>query len=414
MWLIADHVAQELRAARASMPAPTSEQRERFTSRIGELKAALRDSGPRSLTLAGDTAEIRIEGVLTEKLDFWLWLMDEPNTAYEDLRAAIAAAESDDTVRKIVFYVDSPGGNVDGLFETLAAMQATTKPTSVRARCACSAAYALAAVGGKIEAVNHAAIFGSVGVVVTYVLWDALKVIDITSTEAPEKRPNPETPEGQASIRKFIDALHGLMAEGIAAGRGTTVEAVNANYGRGAVMLAADAKKAGMIDKVSGKRPGEASSARASADAGSAPAAPMVAPASASQAATDTGAQERHMDLNTLKAQHPAVYEAAVAEGETKGKTIEHKRCSAHAKMAKNAGCADIALSAIIEGKAFSDDDVQADYLTARMNRQDVATRQEESDKASQAVAGANGGKNQEQPKSLLDAAADVFAGTEG
>src|SRR5689334_7035735 len=81
MWLIADHVAQELRAARAAMPAATAEQRTAFVSEVGKLKAALRESGPRSLALAGDTAEIRIVGVLTEEPDFWLWLMDEPNTA---------------------------------------------------------------------------------------------------------------------------------------------------------------------------------------------------------------------------------------------------------------------------------------------------------------------------------------------
>lgn len=390
MWLIADHVAQELRAARASLPAPTAEQRDRFVSRIGELKAALRDSGPRSLTVAGDTAEIRIEGVLTEELDFWLWLMDEPNTAYEDLRAAIAAAESDNTIRKVVFYVDSPGGNVDGLFETVAAMQTMTKPSSVRSRCACSAAYALAAVGGKIEAVNHAAMFGSVGVVVSYLLWDDLKVIDITSTEAPEKRPNPETPEGQASIRKFLDALHGLMAEGIAAGRGTTVEAVNAGYGRGAVMLAADAKKAGMIDKISGKRPGEAGSARASSDDEPAQAVPPVAPNSAPQAATETGAQEKHMDLNELKAKHRDLYEAVVAEGEKAGESKERRRATAHAKMAKRPGCADIALKAIEEGTPFADDVVQSGYLEASMNARDAQARTKDEEQAAKAADGAS------------------------
>ena len=60
--------------------------------------------------------------------------------------------------------IDSPGGTVAGLFETLAALDATGKSIRVRSSAAHSAAYAIAAVAGPIEAVTPVSMFGSIGV----------------------------------------------------------------------------------------------------------------------------------------------------------------------------------------------------------------------------------------------------------
>ena len=56
---------------------------------------------------------------------------------------------------------------MEGLFETLAAIEAFGKPMSVRASKAASAAYAIAAAGGSITAVSPASSFGSIGVVMS-------------------------------------------------------------------------------------------------------------------------------------------------------------------------------------------------------------------------------------------------------
>ncbi|HEU5076029.1 MAG TPA: S49 family peptidase, partial [Polyangiaceae bacterium] len=111
-----------------------------------------------------------------------------------------------------------------------------------------SAAYALAAATGNIEATHAAATFGSVGVV-TSMFVDS-RIVHLSSTDAPKKRPDPKTPEGQADIREHLDAVHDLFADAIASGRKTTKANVNQNFGRGAVVLAAEAKKRGMIDSI--------------------------------------------------------------------------------------------------------------------------------------------------------------------
>src|SRR5690606_11582902 len=170
-----------------------------------------------------------------------------------------AMARTDDSIKRVVFYVDSPGGQVHGLFDTLAAIESFPKPMVSRCAYACSAAYAIPAMAGKIEAINPAVSVGSVGVVASYFVDDG--VIDITSTEAPDKRPDVSTEEGQAVIRKHLDALHELFVDAIArgrthaTGREFTVDDVNANFGRGAVVLGKEAKRRGMVDMVLNARP---------------------------------------------------------------------------------------------------------------------------------------------------------------
>lgn len=390
MWLLEPSVERDLRVKFKAVGQPSAHQLEQFNAALKEAEVqAATDGRPRNLRVAGDVAEISIKGVLTEKVDFILWLFGIDNTSYEQINAALAVAASDPTVKRVVLNVDSPGGQVKGLFETFAALDAFQKPKSVRASLAASAAYGIAALGGNIEATNPAATFGSVGVVASYFLDEEL--IEITSTEAPNKRPDPSTDEGKAVIREYLDAVHQLFAEAIARGRGTTVEDVNANFGRGGIVLAADAKKRGMIDKVPPALRAVKTGARAEAQAELEPENPIAAPVAAQQQG------KKHMDLQTLKAQHPDTYAAAFAEGKDKGleegreagTTAERKRVSAHLKMGETTGATEVAFKAIREGSAFADEEIQAEYMSASMNRRDQNVRQTESDEAGAVVDGA-------------------------
>ena len=67
------------------------------------------------------------------------------------------------------------------------ALEAFKKPKETRSAQADSAAYAIAALGGKITASNKAAEFGSVGVVATYVRYEGVNIYEITSSNAPPK-----------------------------------------------------------------------------------------------------------------------------------------------------------------------------------------------------------------------------------
>jgi len=208
MWLLKSEVFTELRAAMSGGLRTTTEQQAQFVATRGRPQSS--GDVPGNDSAAGDVAQINVLGVLAPRPSFLLWLLGYEQTSYSDIQRSLALAASDTNVKRVAMVVDSPGGQVDGVFETLAAIEAFEKPIAVSASCACSAAYAIAAAAGPITATNAAAEFGSIGVAASVVLDD--DVVDITSTEAPNKRPDASTPEGQAVIREHLDAIHELFA----------------------------------------------------------------------------------------------------------------------------------------------------------------------------------------------------------
>ena len=74
--------------------------------------------------------------------------------------------------------------------------------------------------------------------------------IEIVSTNAPNKRPDPVSEDGRIEIVATLDAVEKQFVADVARGRKTTVEKVLADFGRGGVKVGADAVKAGMADKV--------------------------------------------------------------------------------------------------------------------------------------------------------------------
>ncbi|MGC4088414.1 MAG: hypothetical protein QM756_11060 [Polyangiaceae bacterium] len=145
-WLLRGDVAQELQASIRSGARPTAAQRAEFASR-----QAAAGSAPRNLRIAGDVAEIRVEGLLTQRADFLAMFFGFANTTYSAIAEAFAIAGADPNVKRVSLSVDSPGGTVAGLFDALAAIESFSKPISVIAEQACSAAYSDRRVSGP----NH-------------------------------------------------------------------------------------------------------------------------------------------------------------------------------------------------------------------------------------------------------------------
>jgi ClpP class serine protease len=369
MWLLKTETLQAMREARSRGYEPTAEERIEFAAAMREAHASKTADAPRNMKVAGNVAQIDVRGVLTEEPDCFALLFGGGNTSYRSIRKAVEAAEGDASVEQIVLNIDSPGGTVSGLFETLAALEGARKPISVRASMACSAAFALAAMAGPIQANTVASEFGSIGVACSLSVDD--ERIDLTSTEAPNKRPNVSTDEGKAVVVEQLDAIHELFADAIARGRShasakdIAVSDVNKNYGRGSVLLAGEAKKRGMVDTIAS----QPKRARKAAPAMSAEI--EVVP-------TAEGGTEKNMDSTQFKAQHPDLYAAAVAEGAAN----ERKRVNAHLKLGTAYKAMDVAMKAIAEGKSSQDEEVAADYQVANVNRLEAAARQADSDAA--------------------------------
>lgn len=275
---------------------------------------------------AGDTAEINVVGVLTKRPDFFAYYMGGGNTLYGDIVSAINTANTVNKFKSIQLNIDSPGGSFDGLFDLLGAIQGSAKPIRAYVNgIAASAAYAIASQADSITVSNRSARVGSIGVVASYYTGSAIK--RITSTQAPKKAPDPSTDEGRQDIVAELDALHALFVEAIAAGRGVDEKTVNKKYGQGAMLLADEALKRGMIDKIE-----------------------------------STGLRE----VKTVE----------VKTDEFKaGIEAERDRVLAHLTMGEASGDMVTACKAIRDGAAMTAE-LQAKYLAAGMNKADIDRRQ--------------------------------------
>lgn len=295
-------------------------------------------------TYDSGVCRIPVKGpILYEPSWIHLWL-DMPATTWGNLAEAVARADADPLVREVQFAIYSPGGSIDGMADFLAVLKACRKPTTAVVSDLCaSAAYVLAAACGKIVATNEFATFGSVGVVASYQRRSS-GVVEITSTEAPDKRPNVETPEGQSVVRAHLDQIHQVMAEHIAAGRGVTVEDVNRNFGRGATMIAREAIARRMVDVVENR----------SASLGK--------------------RRSKTMPLNVdeFRAQHPeaaaALEKAGYDAGHQAGVAKERDRAKAHAVLGKASGLIDRTLDAIASGEEISES-LKAEHTAAGIDR---------------------------------------------
>ena len=378
MWLLEASVRQAIEQAQKSGVMPTLQQQVEYEARYS---ASASESNWRILVVAGNNAEVAVKGVITKAPSFLAMLFGGGNTTYGEIISALAEAERDDTVDNITLSIDSPGGHFDGLFDTLAAIQSTTKPIkAIISNVGASAAFAIASQADEIVASNRAARIGSVGVAATFEVSD--REITITSTDAPKKRPDVTTAEGRAMVREELDAMHKIFVDSIAEGRSVSTEKVNAEFGQGATLLAGEALKRGMIDAVAE------------------PTLKVVESTKTTTARSGGNQPEAgNMDLKTLQAQHPDVYTAAVQQGVDQ----ERDRVTAHLTMGEASGDTKTAYGAIKDGAEMTAT-LQATYMTAGMNRSDVTARQD--DDAS-ADAGDNAGASDDQGDSA-DAVASM------
>jgi ClpP class serine protease len=389
MWLLETDVRQRIESAVKSGFVPSADQLQQFNARAGSAGSG--DSPV--MSVAGDTAEIRMEGVLTKRPDFMAFLFGGGNTTYGDIISAIAQVESDDSITNIVFAFDSPGGSVDGMFDAIDAISSVTKPNkAVVHGLAASAAYALASASAEIEAASRASRVGSIGVVASFYVDE--NVIDVTSTNAPKKRPDVSTPQGKADVVEQLDGIHNLFVDGIAMGRGVTADKVNADFGRGATLLADEALKRGMIDKVSGVK--------------------LELASSSNRNTANSGGEnmEAVMDLKELQAKHPAVYQAAVDLGKEQGVAGERDRVNAHITMGDSCGAMGVAVKAIQDGVGFNMT-LQAEYMSAGRTKSDVDARNVDAAEVAAAVTGASTAtespeRDAEISASILDAAFEL------
>lgn len=244
--------------ARRDHAAPQVEAARDWQKRDYDLMA-----GPGAVKLAGATRAYAIEGVAVLPVVGPIFpranMMTEMSgaTSVTMLQNDYRVALDNPDIGAVMLLIDSPGGAVSGInsFADMVAAGAKRKDTVAHVTgTAASAAYWIASAAREIT-MERTAIVGSIGVVAARPkqvepdgngeVW-----IEIVSTNAPNKRPDPESEDGRGEIVATLDAIERLFIADVARGRNVAVDKVIADFGRGGVKVGKAALAAGMADRV--------------------------------------------------------------------------------------------------------------------------------------------------------------------
>lgn len=181
-------------------------------------------------------------------------------TSYGDIGDAVEAAALDPRVRGIVLDIDSPGGEVGGLFDLVERIAALAKEGgkpiwAIAGEAALSAAYAVASAAGRIY-VTQTGEAGSIGVVAVHVDEsgaDRMAGLSWTFVHAGERKIDgnphePLSPRARADAQADVDRLYDRFVALVARNRGLAPEVVRAT--EAAVYRGDLAVKAGFADRV--------------------------------------------------------------------------------------------------------------------------------------------------------------------
>ena len=347
IWLMASEEAEKIEALlNTKIDAKTAQ----------EISAVVHCSHDVNIDKNG-IGEINISGALMPNPNPLLDFLGADYTAYSDIDRQVEALEGDPSVKAIKFNMNTGGGDVNGLYNTMGAMAGIKKPTMTQASGKlASAGYMLASQTDSISAIDDLVMVGSVGMVTGGTI-DATKK-EITNTASPKKRNDLTTPEGVENVKAMLDDVYSIVEEKIASGRGIDTDTIKANYGQGAVMTARTALKNGMIDAVGDNKP----------------------------AITATKQELKSMDLAQLKADHADLYNSIFASGKEAGKKELKELTEAHLTLADASGDSARAMEDIKAGNEVTPL-VQAHHIAQGIKNSQIEQRDLEQPKAVDASA---------------------------
>jgi len=177
--------------------------------------------------------------------------------SYAAVEEMILDAATDPDVKAILMDIDSPGGEVGGVFDLASMIRdvGEEKPVWALADDAFSAAYLIASSAQRITVPQTAGV-GSVGVIAVHVdesKRDAKEGRQYTTVYAGAHKNDfsshtPLSNDAQARLQKEVDRLYGMFVGAVVAGRNMTEAAVRAT--EAGLFFGADAVNAGLADQV--------------------------------------------------------------------------------------------------------------------------------------------------------------------
>lgn len=284
-------------------------------------------------------ALVKVRGVVSR---YASWMHDIcGGTSTEALAKALSASIEDPKVRAVVLWIDSPGGQVNGLNE-LAEMiyqaRDRKKIVAYAGGTACSAAYWLASACSEVV-IDATAELGSVGTVAGFRIMppvDGEQRIEIVSSNAPNKRLDPTSEAGRDAVQTVVDDLEAVFIDAAARYMGVTRDKVLADFGKGGTFIGAKAVKQGLahrlgsleglIAELSGRQQARTIPQTKAQTAATKNLGASTMPLTIAEGATAAAVVE------ALKAQHPAAFAAIAATGSTDMESaVEAARQAGHA-----------------------------------------------------------------------------------
>lgn len=221
--------------------------------------AAMQGNPPRAaergLVLHNGVAVLGITGPIFPRANMMTQVSGA--TSISGLQADFRAALADPAVSSILLNIDSPGGQTVGVADFAAEIRAARDVKPIVAFASgymCSAAYWLGAAASQLV-VSSTSPIGNIGVVAglsKQVAPDAQGriSIEIVSSNAPNKRPDPTDSAGRAELQALVDQMESEFIANVAAMRGVSIDKVKSDFGRGGVLVGARAVAAGLADRV--------------------------------------------------------------------------------------------------------------------------------------------------------------------
>lgn len=233
-------------------------------------------------------------------------------TTYADIRRAFDLAMVDDAVQSIVLEIDSPGGEVHGVFDLAdhIFMSRGQKPiTAVINESAYSAGYLLASAADRII-IPRTGGAGSIGVIATHADFSRAEDaagITVTHIFAGARKADfsPHQPLGtdaHVMLQGMVDDTYEMFSDTVARHRKMSVKAVKAT--EAGVYEGKKAVSAGLADEVQAADKAIASSRGKTGRT-------MI---TATKTASHTSSKEKTMDITQLKENHPDLVAQIVTE----------------------------------------------------------------------------------------------------
>ncbi|MDR1236235.1 MAG: S49 family peptidase [Holosporaceae bacterium] len=201
------------------------------------------------------TAIIPVLGLLTKSPTFFSSFFG--TVSYEEIFEMISSALDDSKINSILLDIDSPGGEVSGLFDLVDFIYESRKIKPIYAianDCAFSAAYAIASAASKIF-VNRTSGVGSIGVIATHIdqsSYDKKEGIKYTTIFAGDKKNDlsphePLSDEATADLQKEVNRLYEMFVATVAKNRGVSTAQIRAT--QAALYFGAESVSLGLADE---------------------------------------------------------------------------------------------------------------------------------------------------------------------